>query len=87
MATERPHFQERIASDPEVMLGKPVVRGTRIPVERILDQLSFKPDLGELFAISPELTVEDVRACLAFASPAVSRGWRVGPGARLCPWA
>lgn len=54
------------------MVGKPVVKGTRIPVEKVLDQLAYKPDLDELFAIYPELTVEDVKACLAYAQAAVA---------------
>ncbi len=49
------------------MAGKPVVKGTRIPVEVVLEQLAFKPDLEELFAVYPELTLDDVRACLAYA--------------------
>ena len=70
--TERPHYQERIVRDPEIMVGKPVIKGTRIPVERVLDQLAYKPDLGELFAMFPELTVEDVRACLGYARAVVA---------------
>ncbi len=72
MAIQRPQYQERIVRDPETMVGKPVVKGTRIPVERVLDQLAYKPDLGELFAMFPELTVEDVRACLAYARAMVA---------------
>lgn len=64
--------QERITRDPKIMVGKPVVRGTRIPVEKVLDQLAYKPDFDEVFAIWPELTIEDVRACLAYAGRAVA---------------
>lgn len=53
------------------MVGKPVVAGTRIPVEKVLAQLAYKPDLQELFEIYPELTLEDVRAVLAYARAAV----------------
>ena len=62
---------DRITADPAIMVGKPVVRGTRIPVERVLEQLAYNPDLTELFAMYPRLTVEDVKACLAFAQQAV----------------
>lgn len=72
MPIERPAYRERIIQDPETMVGKPVVKGTRIPVERVLDQLAYKPDLEELFAIYPELTVDDVRACLAYAQAVVA---------------
>ncbi|MCX6023680.1 MAG: DUF433 domain-containing protein [Chloroflexi bacterium] len=56
-----------MTQDPAIMAGKPVVRGTRIPMEMVLEQLAFKPDLEELFAIYPELTLDDVRGCLAYA--------------------
>src|SRR5437660_4401690 len=72
MTKEQPTHQERIVQDPRIMVGKPVVRGTRIPVEKVLDQLAYKPDFAEVFAIWPELTVEDVRACLAYAGRAVA---------------
>jgi uncharacterized protein (DUF433 family) len=62
-----------ITVDPEVMVGKPVVKGTRIPVELVLAQLAYNPDLNELFAAYPHLTVEDVKACLAFARSLVAR--------------
>lgn len=65
-------YQERIIKDPQIMVGKPVIKGTRIPVEMVLDQLAYKPDLGELFAIYPELTLDDVKACLAYAKRAVA---------------
>lgn len=64
---------ERITVDPDVMVGKPVVKGTRIPVELVLGQLAFNPDLDELFAAYPHLTVEDVKACLAYARRVVAR--------------
>jgi uncharacterized protein (DUF433 family) len=63
--------QQRISQDPAVMVGKPFIRGTRIPVELILDWLSGNLDLDELFAAYPRLTVEDVQAALAFARDAV----------------
>ena len=58
---------ERIVRDPRVMVGKPVVRGTRIPVELVLEQLSYDLDPHELFAAYPRLTEEDVKACIAYA--------------------
>lgn len=63
---------DRITADPKVMAGKPLVRGTRIPVERVLAHLeeNHRTDLFEAF---PELTEEDVRACLAYARAAVQR--------------
>ena len=64
---------QAITVDPEIMVGKPVVNGTRIPVELVLAQLAYNPDLGELFAAYPHVTVEDVKACLEFARRLVAR--------------
>jgi uncharacterized protein (DUF433 family) len=61
-----------ITSDPSIMAGKPVVAGTRIPVERVLRHLE-ENDRADLFAAFPELTEEDVRACLAYARAAIER--------------
>lgn len=49
------------------MVGKPVVKRTRIPVELVLEELAYDPDLLELFGAHPALTIEDVQACLAYA--------------------
>ena len=64
---------ERIVRDPRVMVGKPVVRGTRIPVELVLEQFAFNLDLDDLFGAYPELTRDDVSACLRYAQRAVER--------------
>lgn len=63
---------DRIIVDPEIMLGKPTVRGTRIPVELVLEQLSYDLDPSELFAAYPRLTEDDVKACIAYARHALS---------------
>ncbi len=75
MATEQhtPTYQERITQDPDVLAGKPVVKGTRIPVELVLAKLSANPDTQELFQDYPRLTVDDVRACLAYAEHLVAQ--------------
>jgi uncharacterized protein (DUF433 family) len=62
----------RITVDPKVMVGKPVVKGTRIPVELVLEHLAYNPDVTELFAAYPHLTLDDVKACLAYAQKAVA---------------
>jgi uncharacterized protein (DUF433 family) len=77
MTTEKVPYRDRIIQDPEILVGKPVVRGTRIPVELVLGHLAANPDLGELFAAYPRLTIEDVQACLAYAEGMVkARGER-----------
>jgi uncharacterized protein (DUF433 family) len=61
------------------MVGKPVIKGTRIPVARVLDELAYEPNLEVLFEIFPQLTIDDVRACLAYASAAVASKRRARP--------
>lgn len=65
------NFSDRIVQDPEIMVGKPVIKGTRIPVALILEQLAGNPDLDELLAAYPRLTIEDVKAALSFAHDSV----------------
>jgi uncharacterized protein (DUF433 family) len=72
MTDDNRSYRDRISMNPEVMVGKPVVRGTRIPVERVLRHLE-ENDRADLFDAFPELTLEDVRACLAFAREAIER--------------
>lgn len=62
----------RIACDPEIMAGKPVIRGTRIPVERILEHIEVN-GWDDVFAAFPTLDEDDVRACIRFARLAVVR--------------
>lgn len=61
-------YQERITQDPKVLLGKPVVRGTRIPVELVLAKLAVNPHFEDLLTDYPRLTVEDIQACLEYAA-------------------
>jgi uncharacterized protein (DUF433 family) len=72
MASAKQDYLDRISQDPDIMVGKPVVKGTRIPVERILAHLE-ENDKSDLFQAFPELTEDDVRACLAFARQAIER--------------
>lgn len=66
----------RIVEDPNIMVGKPVVRGTRIPVELVLGKFAADLDLEELFAAYPELDVEDVKAAIAYAGRRVEAEYR-----------
>jgi uncharacterized protein (DUF433 family) len=50
-----------------------VVRGTRIAVDLVLEELAQNPDVGELLAAHPDLTRPDVQACLAYAKAMVTR--------------
>lgn len=60
-------YQGRIIVDPNILAGKPVVRGTRIPVELVLKRLAQDLDMQTIFAAYPRLTKEDVKACIAYA--------------------
>lgn len=62
---------KRITVDPDVIAGKAVIEGTRVPVELVLAKLAANPDLGEFFLDYPEVTVDDVKACLSYASTLV----------------
>ncbi len=60
-----------IVSDPNVMMGKPVVAGTRITVELILEKLSAGESTDQILQAHPRLTREAVKAALAFAKDAL----------------
>jgi uncharacterized protein (DUF433 family) len=61
-------YFNRIAVDPEIMIGKPVFKGTRIPVYIILDLIGDGVSNNEIFRIYPNLSNEDISAALRFAS-------------------
>jgi uncharacterized protein (DUF433 family) len=63
---------DRIEIDPEVMLGKPVIRGTRIPVELILRKLAEGATEADLLDGYPRLSEADIKAALAYAADALS---------------
>lgn len=59
---------ERIEINPQIMAGKPVIRGTRIPVELILRKLGAGMAPEVILADHPRLSSEDIRAAQAFAA-------------------
>lgn len=63
---------ERIEINPEVMRGKPVVRGTRVPVELLLRKLAEGASLHDLLDAYPRLTADVIRACLAYAADTIA---------------
>ena len=67
----------RIQSDPKIMMGKPVIRGTRITVEHILRCLAAGDSIEQLLSDYPRLTVEDVRAAQAFAADHLASELRI----------
>ena len=57
-----------ITVDPRVMVGKPVIKGTRMPVELVLAKLSVNPNLDDLLIDYPHLTIDQIKDCLAYAA-------------------
>ena len=64
---------KRISVDPKVMLGKPVIRGTRIPVELILRMLAQGTPECDILREHPRLQAEDIRAALAYAAEVLAQ--------------
>jgi uncharacterized protein (DUF433 family) len=58
----------RISSDPDIMVGKPCIKGTRITVELILRELGAGHSFADVLDAYPHLTEDDLRAALAFAA-------------------
>jgi uncharacterized protein (DUF433 family) len=75
-----PIWHDRITADPTVLVGKPVVRGTRLAVEFVLDLIAGGWSFDEMVANYPGLTVEDIRACVAYAKDVLAEE-RVFPAA------
>jgi len=60
-----------VISDPKIMMGKPIIRGTRITIELILEKLAAGESVDQILSEHPRLTPESVRAALAFAAEAL----------------
>jgi len=63
--------KELIISDPKIMMGKPVIAGTRITVELILEKLAQGETIEEIIKAHPRLTQEAIQSALLFASEAI----------------
>lgn len=61
-------WRDRVISDPEILLGKPVIKGTRISVELIVDRLADGWTSEQVLESYPHITREDILAALAFAA-------------------
>ena len=61
-------WKKYIHSDPEILMGKPVVKGTRITVELILEKIAGGESFEQVIEAHPRLTVEAIRASIAFAA-------------------
>jgi len=65
-------YKDRITANPNVMLGKPCIKGTRITVELIIRKLSEGMEGGEVLKAYPHLTKEDIFAALAYSADVIS---------------
>lgn len=65
-------YWERIEVNKEIMMGKPVIKGTRIPLELILRKLSQNISVEEILQNYPNLTREDIQAALEYAAESIS---------------
>lgn len=62
------NWRERITVDPNILVGKPVVKGTRLAVEFVVDLLAQGWSKEDVIRNYPGLTLDDVQACLSYAS-------------------
>jgi uncharacterized protein (DUF433 family) len=62
------NWQDRIVVDSNILLGKPVVKGTRLAVEFLIDLLAQGWSEADILKNYPGITHEDIQACLAYAS-------------------
>ena len=62
------HYSEIITIDPNIRFGKPTIRGMRITVADVLNWLASGMSKEEILEDFPELTIEDIHACLGFAA-------------------
>jgi uncharacterized protein (DUF433 family) len=61
-------WQARITLNPDILVGKPVIKGTRLAVEFIIDLLAQGWSIDEILRNYPGITVMDIQACLCYAS-------------------
>jgi len=66
-------YRERIEADPDIMLGKPIVKGTRITVELLLTKLGDGASTEDLLLAYPHLKREDIMAALSYSADVVGR--------------
>ena len=65
------NWRTRIVANPDVLVGKPVINGTRISVEIVMDLLTAGYTPVQIIEQYDHLTVEDIHACLAYATDAI----------------
>lgn len=73
MANDQPSYRDHIAIDPEIMVGKPIIAGTRIPVSLILNLLAHDYTGDRIREAYSVLTEEDIKAAIAYAGARLDR--------------
>ncbi len=66
------NWKNHIKVDPDIMFGKPVIRGTRVPVDLVLSKLAGGKTIEQLLKSYPHLTADDISACLYYAAESVN---------------
>jgi len=64
-------WSDHITADPEILVGKPIIKGTRIAVEFVIDLLARGWRTEQILREYDHLTLDDIRACLAYAGELV----------------
>ncbi len=72
-------MSERITVNPDICNGKPVIRGTRITVQTVLEFLAAGDSVGDVLEEYPSLKHEDIQACLDYASRLMANHYSVVP--------
>ena len=68
---DRMEWRTRIVANPDVLVGKPVIKGTRISVEIVMDLLTAGYTPAQIIEQYDHLTIEDIHACLAYATDVI----------------
>jgi len=72
-------YTKRIVSDPDIMLGKPIIKGTRITVALILRKISEGMTIEELLGAYPHLTKEDILAAVSYSADVIAKEELIAP--------
>jgi len=72
-------YIKRIVSDPDIMLGKPIVKGTRITVELILRKMAEEMTFEELLEAYPHITKDDILAAISYSADVISKEELIAP--------
>lgn len=72
-------YTKRIVSDPDIMLGKPVIKGTRITVELILRKMAEGMTIEELLEAYPHITKDNIHAAVSYSADVISREELIAP--------